>query len=41
MKEAKEEEEIFHLEVDTVVISEVRKKIPVFMDRRYSNYQLY
>ncbi|MDR3585600.1 MAG: carbon-nitrogen family hydrolase [Desulfosporosinus sp.] len=40
IKEAEEEEEIFKVEVDTEVISEVRKKIPVFMDRRYFNYQL-
>lgn len=40
IKEAEEEEEIFHAELDTDVISEVRKRIPVFVDRRYSYYQL-
>ena len=41
MKEAEEKEEIFKVEVDTGAISEARKKIPVYIDRRYSNYQLY
>ena len=40
MKEAEEEEEIFQVELDTDAISEVRKRIPVFVDRRYSCYQL-
>ncbi|MDR3539388.1 MAG: carbon-nitrogen family hydrolase [Desulfosporosinus sp.] len=40
MKEAEEEEEIFQAELDTTTISEVRKRIPVFVDRRYSCYQL-
>lgn len=40
IKEAREEEEIFQIELNIDAISEVRKKIPVFIDRRYSYYQL-
>jgi len=40
MKEAEEEEGIFQVELNTEVISEVRKRIPVFVDRRYSYYPL-
>jgi len=40
LKEAEEEEEIFIVELDTDIINEVRKKIPVFVDRRYSYYRL-
>ena len=40
LKEAKEEEEIIFAELNTNEINEVRKKIPVFVDRRYSNYRL-
>ncbi|HEY8908713.1 MAG TPA: carbon-nitrogen family hydrolase [Desulfosporosinus sp.] len=40
LEEAEEEEEILLVELDTDLINEVRKKIPVFADRRYSYYQL-
>ncbi|HWQ42031.1 MAG TPA: carbon-nitrogen family hydrolase [Desulfosporosinus sp.] len=40
IKEADEKEEIFLAELETDQIKEVRKKIPVFVDRRYSCYQL-
>ncbi|SPF36861.1 Carbon-nitrogen hydrolase family protein [Candidatus Desulfosporosinus infrequens] len=41
MREAEEKEGIFQTELETDAISEIRKKIPVFLDRRYSKYQLY
>ncbi|MDR3600498.1 MAG: carbon-nitrogen family hydrolase [Desulfosporosinus sp.] len=41
MQEAEEEEGIFQIELSTDTISEVRQKIPVFVDRRYSYYQLF
>ncbi|EGW40537.1 carbon-nitrogen family hydrolase [Desulfosporosinus sp. OT] len=40
MQEAEEAEEIFQIELNTDAINEVREKIPVFIDRRYSYYQL-
>jgi len=40
INEADEGEEILQAELSTSAISEVRKKIPVFVDRRYAYYQL-
>ncbi len=40
LKEGEEKEEIFLTELDTDEINEVRRRIPVFTDRRYSCYQL-
>lgn len=40
IKEAGEEEEVFYTELTIDTINEVRKRIPVFADRRYSSYQL-
>jgi len=40
IKEAEEEEGVFQAELDIDSISEVRQRIPVYVDRRYSYYQL-
>jgi omega-amidase len=40
IKEAEEKEGILLAELDTDEINEVRRRIPVFVDRRYSYYQL-